>query len=136
MYCGKGAYISINIKFVGIIKLQNNLKCQTIVTVLSSCRLVYYIIANKGLVPLAALLVAINMRLTYSLVMIKGVDVLEGDGGHLRGEGALHAHRQRQALLQGGVRLRTLILVLVIVTHLCTTQHKLKTLSNILQIST
>lgn len=62
---------------------------------------------------------------TYGLVWIKRIDILKGRGRKFEGEWALHADRQRQALLQRRVRLRALVFVLVIVPHLHTSLLRL-----------
>lgn len=57
---------------------------------------------------------------THCSIVIVRIDVLERRGGQLRREGALHAHGHRQPLLQGRVRLRALVLIFIVVTHLQT----------------
>ena len=56
--------------------------------------------------------------ITYSLVMVEGVDVLKRGGGELQGKSALHPDWNRRSLLQRRIRLRAFIFVLVIVPNL------------------
>lgn len=56
--------------------------------------------------------------ITYSLVVVEGVDVLKWGGGELQWKSALHPHWNRRSLLQRRIRLRAFIFVLVIVPNL------------------
>lgn len=61
---------------------------------------------------------------TYSLVMVEGIDVLKWSRGEFGGKRALHPDWNRRPLFQGRIRLRAFIFVFVIVPNLLRNSEK------------
>lgn len=56
----------------------------------------------------------------YPLIVVEGIDILERCGGQLGWKVVVHSNRDRSSLLEHRIRLRTFVLVLVVIPYLRT----------------
>lgn len=54
----------------------------------------------------------------YPLIVVEGIDILERCGGQLGWKVVVHSNRKRTSLLEHRIRLRTFVLVLVVISYL------------------